>query len=99
MDGKQVGLLKGGSSLQLTGNKFFNPSLEDASFQEDAVMAFKAFYSYASPQPHHLPFIAATGMLFLEANDVPHLNFHKQSLYPGHKQRSSDNLFPDFFFR
>jgi len=56
--------------LFLSGNKFFNSALKDTSFKEDTVMALKAFYAYISPQPHHLPLIATTGMFLLEPNNI-----------------------------
>ena len=37
-------------------------------------MALKAFYAYISSEPHHLPLIAAAGMLLLEPNYVTQLN-------------------------
>ena len=39
-------------------------------------MALEAFYTYISPQPHHLPLIAAAGMNLLEADHVTELNLH-----------------------
>jgi len=42
-------------------------------------MAFKAFYAYISPQPHHLPLVAAAGVFLLEPDDVTELNLHDHS--------------------
>ena len=64
------------------GNKLFHPALKDASLKEDAVLAFEAFYADISPQPHHLPLIAAAGVLFLEADDVSQLYLHNHASCP-----------------
>ena len=37
-------------------------------------MALKTFYAYISPEPDHLPLIAAAGMLLLEPNHVTQFN-------------------------
>lgn len=39
-------------------------------------MAFEAFYANISPQPHHLPLVAAAGMSLLEPDHVTELNLH-----------------------
>jgi len=62
--------------LLTPGDKFFDPALKDTPFQKDAVLALKALYADISPQPDHLPFVTAAGMLFLEADDVSQLDFH-----------------------
>jgi len=42
-------------------------------------MALKAFYAYISPEPNHLPLIAAAGMLLLEPNYVTQFNLQDHS--------------------
>ena len=64
------------SYLLSPGNKIFNPALEDTSLEKDAVMAFEAFYAYITPQPYHLPLVAATGMLLFETDYITEFNFY-----------------------
>ncbi len=47
--------------------------LKDTSLKEDPALAFEAFNANISPEPDHLPLIAAAGMLFLEADHVTQL--------------------------
>jgi hypothetical protein len=42
-------------------------------------MAFQAFYADISPQPHHLPLVAAAGMNLLEPDDITKLYLHDRS--------------------
>ncbi len=53
-----------------------SPALKDTSFEENAVLAFKAFDSYISADPDHLPFITAAGVLLLEADHITQLYLH-----------------------
>jgi hypothetical protein len=53
------------------GNEGFNSAFKDASLKEDAASTFKAFNPNISTQPDHLPFVAAAGVLLLEANYIP----------------------------
>jgi len=67
------------ATLLSSGNEGFNSALKDTSFQEDTVLAFEAFNPNISPQPDYPPLITATGMLFLEANDITQLYLHNHS--------------------
>jgi hypothetical protein len=50
--------------------------LQCESIHEDVSLAAKAFYSDISASTGYLPFIAAAGMLFTQANDIARLNVH-----------------------
>jgi len=43
-------------------------------------LAFKAFNADISPQPYHLPLIAATGVLLLETDHIAQLYLHNHSI-------------------
>ncbi len=43
------------------------------------MLAFKAFNTYISAEPHYLPLIAAAGVLLLEANHITQLYLHNHS--------------------
>ena len=43
------------------------------------MLAFKAFYPDVNPESNHLPLVAATGMLLLEANHITQLYLHNHS--------------------
>ena len=71
--------MSGGEPSVPSRNKLLNPALKDTSCQEDTAMAFQAFYAYISPQPYHLPLVAAAGVLLLEPDHVTKLNLHNQA--------------------
>jgi len=52
------------------GDNRLKSALKDTSFKKNTVLTFKTFDAYISAEPDHLPFIAAAGMLFLEANYI-----------------------------
>jgi len=60
----------------------FNPAFKDTSFQKDTVLAFEAFNPDISTESDYLPFIAAAGMLLLQADDITQLYFHDHTFYP-----------------
>lgn len=62
-----------------SGNKSANSALKNTPFDEELVLAFKAFNPYISPKPDYLPFIATTGVLFLETNHITQPYFHNHS--------------------
>ena len=47
--------------------------LKDTAVEENVALAFKAFNPDISTQPYHLPLIATTGVLLLEANHIAQL--------------------------
>ena len=51
---------------------------KDTALNEDTVLTLKTLDADIGTEPHHLPFIAAAGVLFLEANHVaqPYLDNH-----------------------
>ena len=60
----------------------FHSAFKDASLQKDAALAFLAFNPDVCPQPHYLPFVAAAGVLLLEADDVSQLYLHNHASCP-----------------
>jgi hypothetical protein len=54
-------------------NEVFEPALEGAALEENAALALEALKTDISPQPDHLPLIAAAGVLLLEADPVAQL--------------------------
>jgi len=63
------------ATLLSSGNKGFDSSLKDTALKENVVLAFEALNPYISAQPHHLPFIAAAGVLLLEVDYVSNVYF------------------------
>jgi len=61
------------ATLLSSGKKDFDSSLKDTALKENVVLAFEALNPYISAQPHHLPFIAAAGVLLLKTNHVTQL--------------------------
>ncbi len=61
---------KPGESLLSSGNEGCNSELKDASLEENTVSTFKALNPNVSTEPDYLPFIAAAGVLLLEANHI-----------------------------
>ena len=59
----------------------FNPALKDASFQKNSALAFEALDTDISSQPHHLPLIAAAGMLLLEMDYIAQFYLHYHTGY------------------
>jgi hypothetical protein len=59
--------------LVSSGNKIFDPPLEGTALQKNPALALEAFNPDICPQPDHLPFIAAAGVLLLEADDIAQL--------------------------
>jgi len=53
------------------GDKGANTAFEYTAWQEDPVLAALAPDADIGPEPDYLPLVAATGMLFLEADHVP----------------------------
>ena len=53
--------------------------LKDAALKDNTVLAFEAFNSYISPEPDYFPFVATTGMLLLQADDITQLYLHNHS--------------------
>jgi len=70
------------SHLFSTGNEGFNPVLKGTSLQKDAVLAFEAFNPDIGAEPDHLPFIAATRVLFLQADHVAQFYLHHHASSP-----------------
>ena len=68
------------TTLLSSGNKGSNSTLKDAAVKEDAALAFKAFNPNISAKPYHLPLIATTGVLLLEANHITQLYLHNHSI-------------------
>jgi len=64
-----------------SGNKDFNSTLKDASLKENAALALETFNPYISPKPNYFPLIAATGVLFTEANYIPQPYLYNHSSY------------------
>ena len=58
---------------RLGGDNRFDSALKDTAFKKNPVLTLKAFNTYVSPESDYLPFIAATGMLLLEANYIAEL--------------------------
>jgi len=59
-----------------SGNKGFNPALEDAALKENTALAFEAFNPDISTEPDYLPLIATAGMFLLEAHHITQLYLH-----------------------
>ena len=57
------------------------PPLQDASSQKNTALALEALYADISPQPYHLPLIAAAGVLLLEADYVAQLYFQNHGFF------------------
>jgi len=64
------------------GNKFCDPALKDASFQQDTVLAPEAFNPDIGAKPDYLPFIAAAGVPFFEADDIAEFYLHNHIIAP-----------------
>jgi len=62
-----------------SGNKSFDSALKDTALKENVMLAFEALNPYISAKPHHLPFIAAAGVLLLKATHVTQLYLGNQS--------------------
>jgi len=67
-------------SLLSSRDKGFNSALKGASFQKNSALALNAFNPDISPEPDYLPFVAAAGVLLLEANYITQLYLHNHSL-------------------
>jgi len=52
------------------GVNSLDSALKDSALKKNAVLTFKTFNAYISAEPDYLPFIAAAGMLLLEANNI-----------------------------
>ena len=52
------------------GNNVLNPACQAAPVNHDATLAVETEETDISAEPDDLPFVAAAGMLFLEANHV-----------------------------
>ncbi len=63
------------------GNNTFNPALKNAALKKNPVVTFKAFNSDIGAKPDYLPFIAATGVLLLEADNITELYLQAYSSY------------------
>ena len=57
----------------LVGDNRFDSTLKDAALKKNMALTFKTFNTYISAKPDYLPFIAAAGMLLLEANHITEL--------------------------
>ena len=55
---------------------------KDASFQKNPVLALEAFNADVRAQPYYLPFVAAAGVLLLEADNVTKFYFHNHCHSP-----------------
>jgi len=64
------------------GNKGPNPALKDTAFKENLTPALKAPDADISPEPDHLPLVAATGVLLLKTNHVTQSYFDSHSACP-----------------
>jgi len=62
--------------LLSSGNKGFNPALEDTALKENTSLAFEALNPDISAEPDYLPLMATTRMLLLEAYHITQLYFH-----------------------
>ncbi len=60
------------------GDNSFDSMLKKAALKEDMSLAFKAFDTYLSTKPDHLPLVATAGVLLLELNHIsqPYLQNH-----------------------
>ncbi len=61
--------------------KSLDSAFEDNPLQEYLVLAFKALDSNIGTQPHHLPFIAAAGVLLFESDYVSQPEFQYHTLF------------------
>jgi len=57
-------------------NDSFDSAFKYAALKKDTVLAFQAFNAYIRTKSDYLPFIAAAGMLLLEANHITELYLH-----------------------
>ncbi len=57
----------------LLGDNRFDPALKRTAFKKNTMLTFETFNTYVSAKPDYLPFIAAAGMLLLEANHITKL--------------------------
>ena len=64
------------------GNEGLDPPFQDAALQQDAALALEALNPDISPEPDYLPVIAATGVLFLEADHIPQPYLHNHASLP-----------------
>ena len=55
------------------GDNGFDSTFKDSSLKKNTVLTLKTFNADISTKPDDLPFIAAAGMLFLEANHIAEL--------------------------
>ena len=62
--------------LLSSGNKGFNPALEDAALKENTVLTFETFNPNISAKPDYLPLVATARMFLLEANHITQLYLH-----------------------
>lgn len=62
--------------LTTSGEKNPHPAHKNTPLQKDAAMALLTPDPDVSPDPDHLPLVAATGMLLLQPNNITNLNLH-----------------------
>lgn len=65
-----MGFYPGDSGGGGVGNNVLNPACQAAPVNHDATLAVETEETDISAEPDDLPFVAAAGMLFLEANHV-----------------------------
>ncbi len=61
--------------LLSSGDKGFNPALEDGALKENTTLAFEAFNPDISAEPDYLPLVAPAGMFLLEADYITQVYF------------------------
>ena len=66
-------------SLLASRYEGFYSTLKNTTSQEDAVLAFEAFDTDIGAESDYLPLVAATGVLFLQANHIAQLYLHKHT--------------------
>ena len=82
-----------GESSVSPGNKGYYPVLEDTAFKDDLTLALKAPDPDVSPDSDYLPLVAATGVLFLEANHIAQFYFDSHYACSGKSRQTGINLF------
>jgi hypothetical protein len=68
--------LPSAQSLGIFGEKTLHPALKNPPLQKNAMMTLLAFDPNISPNPDHLPLVAATGVLLLQLNYITNLYLH-----------------------
>ena len=62
--------------LGILREKTLHPALKNPPLQKNAMMALLALDPNVSPDPDHLPLVAATGVLLLQPNYITNLYLH-----------------------